>query len=238
MRTKGRLVRALADVDLSLEAGAGLGVVGPSGSGKSTLLRLLLHLERPDAGRLTLDGHLIEGRRPLRDFRRAVQFVPQDPAGSLDPRRAMGVQVREPLLRLGLDGDHAAATAEAFERVGLPAGLGAATIDRISGGQAQRVAIARAIVTKPRFLIADEPVSSLDAPLRAQVLGVLSDLRSQGMGVLMVSHDLGSVHRVCDDVMVLDAGRIVEQGRLTDVWASPRESMTRRLIEAVARLVP
>lgn len=150
----------------------------------------------------------------------------------------MGVQVREPLLRLGLDGDHAAATAEAFERVGLPAGLGAATIDRISGGQAQRVAIARAIVTKPRFLIADEPVSSLDAPLRAQVLGVLSDLRSQGMGVLMVSHDLGSVHRVCDDVMVLDAGRIVEQGRLTDVWASPRESMTRRLIEAVARLVP
>ena len=148
-RTRQRSVAALRDADLEVGPGAGIAVVGESGSGKSTLLHALLHLLQPTAGRVTLDGAPVRTRRDLRHFRRAVQFVPQDAAASLDPRRRVGVQVREPLLRLRVTGDADAAVADALAQVALPSNLATTTPDRLSGGQAQRVAIARALVTRP-----------------------------------------------------------------------------------------
>ncbi len=230
-------VSALAGVDLHLAPGDGLGVVGPSGCGKSTLLHVLLHLVLPDRGQVTLDGAPVRGRAARRGFRRAVQLVPQDPVTSLDPRRRIGDQVREPLLRLGVEGDHDAAVAEALDRVGLSARHARSRPGEVSGGQAQRAAVARAIVTRPRFLLADEPVSGLDAPLRLQVLDLFAELRDQGLGLLVVTHDLSSIHRVCTDVLVLDEGSVAETGPLEQVLHSPTHPVTRRLVDAVPCLV-
>ncbi|RLP11790.1 ATP-binding cassette domain-containing protein [Propionibacterium australiense] len=228
-------MRALDGVDLELSAGQGLGVVGPSGSGKSTLLHVLIRLAEPDTGRMLLDGKEIS-RGALRDFRRAVQFVPQDPAGSLDPRRSVLSQVREPLLRLGVGGDHESMVQIALSRVGLPGGLIDRRASALSGGEAQRVAVARAIVTAPRYVLADEPTSGLDAPLRLQVLDLLAELRCQGVGVLLVSHDLSGVNRVCTDLLVLDRGRVAERGEVASLMAEPRHEMTRTLISAIPRI--
>jgi len=228
-------VSALDGVDLELLPGQGLGVVGPSGSGKSTLLHILIRLIEPDAGRMVLEDAEVT-RGALRDFRRAVQFVPQDPASSLDPRRSVLSQVREPLLRLGVTGDHDSMVRTALTRVGLPDRLIGQRASGLSGGEAQRVAVARAIVTAPRYVLADEPTSGLDAPLRLQVLDLLSELRAQGVGVLLVSHDLSGVNRVCTDLLVMARGRIVESGDLTAVMNDPQHPVTRTLVEAVPRI--
>lgn len=228
-------VSALDGVGLELSPGQGLGVVGPSGSGKSTLLHILIRLIEPDAGRIFLEGAEVT-RGALRDFRRAAQFVPQDPASGLDPHRPVLSQVREPLLRLGVEGDHESMVLAALSRVGLPDRLAAARPASLSGGEAQRVAVARAIVTGPRYVLADEPTSGLDAPLRLQVLDLLAELRGQGVGVLLVSHDLSGISRVCTDVLVMARGHIVESGDLTAVMNDPRHHVTRTLVDAAPRI--
>lgn len=228
-------VRALDGVDLELSTGQGLGVVGPSGSGKSTLLHVLIRLIEPDAGRILLEGEEVS-RGALRAFRRAVQFVPQDPASSLDPRRPVLAQVREPLLRLRVEGDHDSMVRAALSRVGLPSGLLDRRASALSGGEAQRVAVARAIVTEPGYVLADEPTSGLDAPLRLQVLDLLAELREQGVGVLLVSHDLSGVNRVCSDLLVLNQGRVAERGEAASLMAEPSHEMTRTLISAIPRI--
>ncbi|NKX50144.1 ABC transporter ATP-binding protein, partial [Arthrobacter deserti] len=230
-------VPAVREVDLVVREGETLGVVGPSGSGKSTLLSLLLGMERADQGQVLFNGFPLAGRQRIRRFRRAVQYVPQDPGSSLDPRRSVGRQLLEPLRRFRVEGDHAGMAREALERVGLGAEHLKRRPHELSGGQAQRVAIARAVVTRPRILLADEAVSGLDLPLRHQVLQLLKDLHAgEGLGLLFVSHDLAAIRFLCDQALVLDHGRVVEAGLTDRLLAAPAHPLTQELLAAVPHL--
>jgi peptide/nickel transport system ATP-binding protein len=232
---------ALDDVSFTLEAGRTLGVVGESGSGKSTLARLVMALEAPSAGRVRFAGRDLHALPPegLRAARRDFQMVFQDPYSSLDPRMPVGRTVAEPLEQL----DHLS-RAERRERAAAmleAVGLNPATdLDKVphefSGGQRQRIAIARALVTQPKLIVADEPVSALDVSVQAQVLNLMQDLQERfGLAYLFISHDLAVVDLVCDDLLVLQHGRVVEHGPTDTVLASPAEAYTRRLLDAVPR---
>jgi peptide/nickel transport system ATP-binding protein len=230
---------ALADVTLQIARGETVGIVGRSGSGKSTLLTALLALTRPDEGRVHLgDREVRPGTaRSLRWYRRRVQYVPQDPAASLDPRMTVAQAVAEPLKRLHVAGDHRALVAAALDDVGLPAGLADSRPRGLSGGQAQRVAIARAIVTAPEFLLADEPISGLDLPMRNRVIDLLAGLAEhRSLGLLFVSHDLDAVVRLCRRSVVLANGRIVEDGDTDRLLTAPQHPATRELVQAIPRL--
>ncbi len=235
-----RAVRhALAGVDLELEEGGSLGIVGESGSGKSTLVRILLGLDRATAGTVWFRGRVVEPGRPrqLRWLRRAAQVVLQDPSSSLDPRMTVGSIVREPLVCLDIDGDHGTRVAEVLETVGLDPAWRARYPHELSGGQQQRVAIARAIAARPALLVGDEPVSALDVSVRVQILDLLRHLAGEyGFALVLVSHDLGVVRYLCDDVMVLRDGVVVEQGPTEDVFVDPSAAYTRALLDAVPRL--
>ncbi|MCY7316334.1 MAG: ATP-binding cassette domain-containing protein [Rubrivivax sp.] len=231
-------VQALAGVSFTLQAGQSLGVVGESGSGKSTLARLVMALEPPSAGRVLLRGadlHQLDAAT-LRRTRSQLQMVFQDPYGSLDPRRTVLQTVAEPLaVLLG------AGRAEQRERAAevlAAVGLGAADLQRLphefSGGQRQRIAIARALVTRPSLIVADEPVSALDVSVQAQVLNLMQDLQDQFcVTYLFISHDLAVVDRVCDQVIVLHEGRIVEAGSPAALFTRPAHPYTQRLLAAV-----
>jgi peptide/nickel transport system ATP-binding protein len=239
-RYRGRTgeVAAVRRVDVLVEEGRTAGLVGSSGSGKSTLLQLLLGLLEPDEGEVHLDGLTVSGRDGWRRLRQHVQYVPQDPAATLDPRRTVARQLTEPLRRFRVRGDHRTMVLDAAARVGLEPHHLAHRPFELSGGQAQRAAIARALVTRPRLLLADEPVSGLDLPLRQQVLDLLGDLHADGLGLLLVSHDLSAVRSVCQHVAVMDAGRVVEEGRTTDLLANPAHPTTRALLAAVPPPLP
>lgn len=226
------LTEILHGVSLEVSSGSSVGLVGTSGSGKSTLLRTLLALETPDAGSVALQDRAIRpgSMKSLRWFRREVQYVPQDPASSLDPRMTVDQLLREPLICLGVDGQHAARIRDALNCVDLPAIASTKRPHELSGGQNQRVAIARALVVSPKILLADEPVSGLDLPLRNQVLDVLQVMiREQGLGLLFVSHDLGAIAAVCARTAVLADGRIVEEGPTGQILNDPQHEVTRAL---------
>jgi peptide/nickel transport system ATP-binding protein len=230
---------ALVDVDLELRAGQRLGLVGGSGAGKTTLARLLLALDRADTGTVTYRDRAVRPGRPthVRWLRRAVQLVPQDPGRSLDPRLPVGISIAEPLECLGIGGDHRARVAELLLSVGLEPDAAARRPHEFSGGQRQRIAIARALAPEPEVLVADEPVSALDTVVRRQVLDLLRGLStSRGLALVVVSHDLGAVARLCSDVLVLDGGRVVECGPVPQVFSRPRSPVTRSLLDAVPRL--
>ncbi|MFC4243637.1 ABC transporter ATP-binding protein [Gryllotalpicola reticulitermitis] len=239
---------ALREVDLTVTAGRHLGIVGESGAGKSTLLRLLLGLDAPTAGRLFADGTPLDvrDRARLRAHRRFVQPVFQDPYSSLDPRRRIGAIVSEPLRSLGIAHGETAATraAHALKAVGLPADVVVRFPHQFSGGQRQRIAIARAIVGGPQVLLADEPVSALDMSTRVQVIDLLDELGQSGglegrpLTVVLVSHDLSVVARLCHDIVVLERGTVVERGTTREVLTAPREPYTQRLLASVPRLSP
>ncbi len=232
-------VQALDGVSFEVPAGRSLGVVGESGSGKSTLARLVMALELPSAGHVKFDGHDLHALSPaaLRHARKGLQMVFQDPYSSLDPRRTVLQTVAEPLAVL-----HAATRAEQRERatevldaVGLRAADLAKYPHEFSGGQRQRIAIARALITRPRLIVADEPVSALDVSVQAQVLNLMLDLQERnGVTYLFISHDLAVVGVVCADVIVLHQGRIVEQGPPERLFHAPQHPYTRRLLAAVA----
>ncbi|MGW6377483.1 ABC transporter ATP-binding protein [Rhodococcus sp. NPDC055112] len=230
-------VHALADASFDIGRGQRFGVVGESGSGKSTLIRLLCALDTPTAGSVVVDGQEIVGarERELRQFRRDVSIVFQDPMGSLDPRMKVGDVVAEPL-------DSRAGSAEAVTQILTAVGLEPAMAHRyphqFSGGQRQRISIARALITKPKILVADEPVSALDVSVRAQVLELLAGLVDEyRLTLLFVSHDLAVVRHVCDVVAVMHRGRIVECGPTEEVYERPREEYTRTLIASAPKLV-
>jgi peptide/nickel transport system ATP-binding protein len=240
---------ALAGVSLQIDAGRSLGVVGESGSGKSTLARLVMALDVPDAGRVEWQGRDLH-RLPaaeLRAARAGFQMVFQDPYSSLDPRQTVERIVAEPLDALPLPGQaRPLARTEQRERVlqaladvGLRSADAAKYPHEFSGGQRQRIAIARALVTRPRLIVADEPVSALDVSVQAQVLNLLQDLREQhGVAYLLISHDLAVVNQVCDEVVVLHQGRIVERGAPAQLFAAPQHPYTQALVGAVPRIAP
>ena len=233
--------RALHEASFTIEAGHSLGVVGESGCGKSTLARLVMALESPTSGTVRLLGQDLH-RLPPRELRRArreMQMVFQDPYGSLDPRQRVGRIVAEPLAMLPeVDAPaQRARVGEALEAVGLRAGDADKYPHEFSGGQRQRIAIARALVTRPRLIVADEPVSALDVSVQAQVLNLMRDLQeTYGVTYLFISHDLAVVEYVCDDVIVMQHGHIVERGPVAQVFASPQHPCTRALLDAVPRI--
>jgi oligopeptide transport system ATP-binding protein len=233
------MLRAVDDVSLDLRAGEALGVVGESGSGKSTLARAALLLIRPAAGQVVWMGRSLEGlsARELKPLRREFQIVFQDPLASLDPRMTVGEIVEEPLRvhQPELDaGDRARAVAEMLVRVGIAADLINRYPHEFSGGQCQRIGIARAMILKPRLLVCDEPVSALDVTIQDQIVTLLADLkREYGMCILFVSHNLAVVRRLCDRVLVLYLGRMMELASSERLYTRALHPYTRDLLEAV-----
>jgi peptide/nickel transport system ATP-binding protein len=236
-------VKALNGVSLQLAAGKSLGVVGESGSGKSTLARAVMALETPTSGSVRLLGRDLHrlSAGELRRARRDFQMVFQDPYGSLDPRQTVARIVAEPLTAIGrLDRDEQRdRVAAALKQVGLRD----ADMDKypheFSGGQRQRIAIARALITRPKLIVADEPVSALDVSVQAQVLNLLEDLQDEfGLSYVLISHDLAVVEYLCDEIAVIYVGRIVEQGRPEDLFERCAHPYTRALLEAVPRTRP
>lgn len=236
-------VLALNGVSAQVVAGRSLGVVGESGSGKSTFARLVMALERPSSGSVSLLGRDLNRMtaEELRRARRNFQMVFQDPYGSLDPRQTIARIVAEPLTCLGrMD---RASLRERVAAVLRQVGLRDADMDKFphefSGGQRQRIAIARALITQPKLIVADEPVSALDVSVQAQVLNLLEDLQEQfGLSYILISHDLAVVDYLCDEIAVMYLGRIVEQGRPEDLFDQCAHPYTRALLEAVPRARP
>jgi peptide/nickel transport system ATP-binding protein len=238
------VVQAVAGVSLQVQRGRSFGLVGESGSGKSTLARLAMALEPPTSGEVLFMGRDLNrlGKGDLQAARRDFQMVFQDPYGSLDPRQRVGRIVAEPLAALGSSGaddgpaDLQHRVAESLDAVGLRAGDASKYPHEFSGGQRQRIAIARALITRPKLIVADEPVSALDVSVQAQVLNLLADLHQQfGVTYLLISHDLAVVDHVCDEVAVLFAGRVVEQGPPELLFRAPAHPYTRALVEAIPR---
>lgn len=238
----GEEVRALDNVSLSVPAGTTLGIVGESGSGKTTLVRVLAGLTRPDSGTVRIHGtELIHDSRGATDRRalyRRLQLIYQNPYSSLNPRQTVQSILEEPLTgyRLGDRAERKSRVAELLDLTGLPVELASRYTAELSGGQRQRVAIARALAPRPEALICDEPVSALDVTVQRQVLDLLGDLqRELGLTYLFISHDLGVISEVSDDVLVLQHGAVVESGAATKVLREPETEYVRELIAAIPR---
>jgi oligopeptide/dipeptide ABC transporter ATP-binding protein len=243
LRRDNVMLRAVDDVSLRIMRGETLALVGESGCGKSTLGRLLIRLIEPTCGTILFDGEDITQARgqALRDKRRAMQIVFQDPYGALNPRMSVEDIVMEPLLIHGARADAATRgqVGELLERVGLPARLGNRFPHEFSGGQRQRVGIARALALRPRFVVCDEPVSALDVSVQAQIINLLQDLQADlGLTYLFIAHDLGVVKHIADRVAVMYLGKIVEVAGKRDLYASPLHPYTQALIAAVPAIHP
>jgi peptide/nickel transport system ATP-binding protein len=226
------VLTAVDGVDLAIRAGETVAVVGGSGSGKTTLGRAMLRLLPLAAGEVRFLGRDVTSALD-RDFRLGSQLVFQDPYSSLDPRMRIGDVVGEPLRHTKLSAaERTSRVAEMLDEVGL-SGLAQRWPHELSGGQRQRVAIARAIIRGPAFVVADEPVSALDMTIQAQVLKLFGRLQAQyGFACLFISHDLAAVEQIADRVVVMQGGRIVEQGERDDVFDRPQQDYTKALLAA------
>lgn len=228
------VTHALQSTNLEIEEGRSLGIIGESGSGKSTLVRLMLALDAPTSGVVEFRGRRVTRGRQATWFRRQTGMVFQDPYASLDPRMTVGRIVAEPLWGLRIPGDHRARVREVMRQVGLDAEMAGRYPHEFSGGQRQRIALARAIVHNPCMLVGDEPVSALDVTVRAQILELLAGLKEQlGLTLVLVSHDIGVVRDLCEQVAVMTDGRIVETGETPQVLSRPQHPYTQRLLDAV-----
>lgn len=229
---QGRLVRAVQNVSLKVEARESYGLVGESGSGKSTILRAICGLAPVSGGTIRIGGEVL---RHDRSFAARVQMVFQDPYASLHPRHTLDRTLSEPLAIHGL-GDEDRRVMQALESVGLPTSFRFRYPHQLSGGQRQRVAIARALMLEPEIVLLDEPTSALDASVQAEVLNLLARLRSErGLTFLMVSHDLAVIDHMCDRVLVMQHGRAVEEMAREDLaGARMKTDYARSLFEASA----
>jgi peptide/nickel transport system ATP-binding protein len=230
---------AVDDVSFQVQRGEVLGIVGESGSGKTTLARMILRLTPPTSGRIVVDGIDIwnADRSARASLPRLVQVVFQDPYASLDPRIRVGATIAEGAARI--DGKKAAAAAVdgLLDLVSLPRSCRDLHPHQLSGGQRQRVAIARALAMRPKVLVADEPVSSLDVSMQGQVLNLLRELqRELELTCLFISHDLAIVQQFCERVLVMEKGRIVEEGLPEQVFTAPAHPYTRSLVDAIPRI--
>lgn len=241
MFMKVQTIEAVKGISFRIRRGRSLGLVGESGCGKSTLARLVTGLEDPTSGSVRIAGSNIHqiSKNALRKLRREFQIVFQDPFGSLDPRHTIGRIVAEPLRTL-----EQVSPAESQKRVLSvmeDVGLKATDIQKypheFSGGQRQRIAIARALITRPKLVVADEPVSALDVSVQAQILNLLNDLQQEyELSYLLISHDLAVVECVCDDVAVMHNGVFVEYGLTSELFRDPKHDYTKSLLDAVLPL--
>jgi len=231
-------VLAVHEVSLDIESGESVGLIGESGSGKSTLGRLVLGLLRPDSGRIEFDGRDLTAIAPseMRHLRSRIQVVFQEPREALNPRMRIGRILSEPLLlhaRNANRSERQRRVNETLEMVSLPSDILGRYPRELSGGQQQRVGIARAIISRPQFIVLDEPTSSVDVSIRARLLRLLKDLQmSLGLTYLLISHDISTVREFSDRTYVMYAGRIVEVGRTEEVIRSPVHPYTRSLTSA------
>ncbi len=236
-------VHAVEDVSFRVGEKETLAMVGESGSGKSTVGRCILQLEEPDSGEIRFRGRdlMSLSRREMRDRRRNIQMVFQDPYGSLNPQMHVLDQIAEPIRNFGLDSGSALEdrVADLLDRVKMSRQFLRRYPNELSGGQRQRVAIARALAVNPEFIVADEAVSSLDASIQAQVLDLMMNLQSDlGLSYLFISHDMAVVERISHSVAVMYQGRIVEMGRRSDIFERPHHPYTRSLLAAVPKMDP
>jgi oligopeptide transport system ATP-binding protein len=241
--TRRGIVQAVDNVSFSLAPGETLAIVGESGSGKSTVARVVLRLIEPTAGQVLFRGTDLgrAGRRELRQLRREMQIVFQDPYSSLDPKMSVEGILAEPFVvhRVGTRAERKLRVAELLERVGLEPSSLARLPHEFSGGQRQRIAIARAIALEPAFVVCDEPVSSLDVSIQAQILNLLQQLQNDlGLSYLFISHDLAVVREVADRVAVMHLGKVVELGERDGLFEHPGHPYTRALLSAVPHADP
>ncbi|MEH6834919.1 MULTISPECIES: ABC transporter ATP-binding protein [Falsihalocynthiibacter] len=228
-------IEVLKNLNLDIAKGKITGIVGESGSGKSTLGRIFVRLLEPDSGQVIFDGMDIStlDEVALRPLRRDLQMIFQDPMSSLNPRHKVWRIIAQPMKRYGRGGTRADALA-ALKKVGLTPDFGNRYPHELSGGQRQRVGIARAIALEPRFILADEIVSGLDVSSQAQILTLLRDLaRDMDLTVAFISHDLSVIRYLCDDVIVLNHGVIVDNGPVETVFESPKSAITKTLLAAI-----
>ncbi len=231
-------IKALDDVSLSLKAGSTLAVVGESGSGKSTLARCLLQLHPFDSGEVLFEGKDLAklDASSLRSMRKNLQMVFQDPFASLNPRMRVGEIVGEGLLIHGLGNvsEQKNKVHQMLERVGLSASDALKYPHQFSGGQRQRIGIARALVLQPKVVVCDEPVSALDVSVQAQILLLLKELqREMQLSYIFISHDLRVVRHIADEMVVMHKGKIVEQGKVVDIYNAPQQAYTQQLLSAI-----
>jgi oligopeptide/dipeptide ABC transporter ATP-binding protein len=231
-------LHAVNDVAFNIQSGETLGLVGESGCGKSTMAKVLIGIHKPSSGKVKLDGINLAtlNSKRWRELRKKVQYVFQDPLGSLDPRMPALNQVIEPLTihRIGKTYERRKKALDLLEQIGFQAIQHNSYPHQLSGGQRQRIVLARALILNPKLLICDEPVSSLDVSIQAQVINLLRQVRKDfGLTMLFISHDLSVIRHLCDRVAVMYLGRIVELAGCKELFARPRHPYTQALISAV-----
>ena len=238
------MVQAVTEVDLEIQRGETLGLVGESGCGKSTLGRTILRLLEPTTGRIVFDATDLTqmSQRQLRPLRRQMQMIFQDPYASLNPRMTVGAAIAEPLVihRLAASAaEREQRVHELLARVGLRADAARRYPHEFSGGQRQRIGIARALACRPQFIVCDEPISALDVSIQAQIVNLLEDLqKAEQLTYLFISHDLKIVQHICDRVAVMYLGRIVELAEAKTLYRTPKHPYTQALLSAVPRVDP
>jgi ABC-type oligopeptide transport system ATPase subunit len=239
--TGGKEFRAVDNISFNIEEGGVLGIVGESGSGKSTVARLVMRLIEPTAGKILFEGHDLTAKsgEELRLVRRRMQIVFQNPHSSLNPRHTIRDAIAEPfLIQTPFRGVELEQRIESLlDIVSLPKTFKYRYPHELSGGQKQRISIARAVALEPRLLVLDEPTSALDVSVQAQIINFLQDLRQRlKLTYLFISHNLAVVRHLCDHVIVMNKGKMVEEGETARVFTDPQQDYTRQLIESIPRL--